>query len=69
MLRLSEETYKLLCECGGFDFDDSMVQHDLWDVEDSYRRAGRSSVFKVEEPAYASRNGRLTYGWFPTFRT
>lgn len=67
MIRLSEETYKLLFEYGGCDFDDGMIQHDLWDIEDSYRRSGQVSVFKFQEPTYASRNGQLTYGWFPTF--
>lgn len=67
MLRLSEKTYKLLCELGGHNTDDGMVQHDLWDIEDSYNRSGLRSVFKTEEPTYASRNGQLTYGGFPTF--
>jgi hypothetical protein len=67
MLRLSEETYKLLCELGGHNFDDGMVQYDLWDIKDSYRRSGLRSVFKTEELTYASRNGQLTHGWFPTF--
>lgn len=67
MLRLSEKTYKLLYEIGGCDFDDGMVQYYLWDVEDSYAREGRRSVFKTEEPTFASSNGQLTFGWFPTF--
>lgn len=66
MLRLSEETYKLLCELGGHNFDDGMVQYDLWDAEDQWR--GRGGNFRgKEEPAFASKNGQLTYGQFPTF--
>ncbi len=47
MLRLSEKTYKLLCELGGHNTDDGMVQHDLWDIEDSYNCSGLRSVFKT----------------------
>lgn len=66
MLRLSEETYKLLHELGGFDFDDGMVLHDLWDAEDQWRERGGNFRNK-EEPAFASKNGQLTHGQFPIF--